>query len=246
MKKQSLFISALWLLGMLCGLAQESSLRLHFRTFSLDKSIDSILCSQGEGMLQVGVPSSSRSQVYNYRGKRTMNFFEREHLNSLKEGEVPKPVAKVTLPQNSKYLLLLFRSLDEPRDGIKYEVTAINDDPGMFKNGSMMFMNLSKVSMYFAVGKGGKDKFIIKPGELKPYALKEGFSGNLEVKVAAKKGSSFETLMHSRLFPSKLARDLYFVSPKSNPGKGHKVSIKQLRENSKYGKLMLDKAKTSG
>ncbi len=220
-------------------LAQDDSVSFKYRTYSLNGEIEAIQCGLGNGAKVLDVPNHIRSDMQKYRGSRIVRFYDPKAVSALTTGEKPSPIGEVKVSGDAKHILFLFNKQSQPDGALRYDVYAINDDPSAFSNGSMKFLNLTGHTLYFVLGAEGKENFVIKADQFKDYKLPADFTGNLPVKVAVKNKGKFVVLMHSRIFPSQKARDFYFIWPKENAGKGHKVRISQLRENASFAKQIL-------
>lgn len=206
--------------------AAENQVNIQFRAFSVTGDIGEIQCQTKKGPVQVEVPGDRRSAPIQYRGGSEIIFFRAEDQVA---GSAIVPLAKTILPKGLRNPLIIFLPR-EGEDRPPYQLKVIQDDPRDFADGMLKVMNLTPKALHINLGQAGEVNRQLKPSEILTYRLPDGFKGNVPVKIAMRRGGEMIPLMNSRVFPTKSARDIYFIWPTRREGAGHKVRISTLRE----------------
>ena len=218
--------------------AEEGHVSMQFRTFSVTKGIKGVQCLMAGGPVSIQVPGQNRSAPVQYRGPREIVFYREENQVP---GQEIVPLAKASLREGLRNPLIVFIPRREGKTkGTPYLIKVIDDDPRDFPNGMVKFMNLTNKQLKIELGQTRKVRGALEPAEVFEYRLPDYFKGNIPVKISIAYPKKMLPLMHSRIFPNKDVRDIYFIWPIYRKTAGNHVWLTTLRERGDMAKARLN------
>jgi hypothetical protein len=234
----SYWIGVLFMITLASLSAEEGHVSMQFRTFSVTNEIKGVQCLMADDSVEIQVPSQNRSAPIKYKGSREIVFYR-------KEGQVPgqpiNPLAKGLLREGLRNPLIVFIPRREGKTkGTPYLIKVIDDDPRDFPNGMVKFMNLTNKQLKIELGQTRKVRGALEPAEVFEYRLPDYFKGNIPVKISIAYPKKMLPLMHSRIFPNKDVRDIYFIWPIYRKTAGNHVWLTTLRERGDMAKARLN------
>lgn len=191
--------------------------------------------SQGKQAVVKELSSSLRSSMLDYTGPATLSIYARDaRLEKPRSGDaLPEPLARVVLPPNIKYPLVVLAP--NPAGPLPLRALVFEDDPEAFPFGSYLFINSSGQRVAASMG---KNRFIIEPGQKN---LVHNDERAYRLQLAVPKGDAGWRKVYDNFFPNwDTGRTMVFMidTPTEN---GSRVSLRTLIEN----KAVWDKSSPS-
>ena len=217
------YIAFLLMTGDILPLCAQELYSVQFRAFVIGQSIEksSVLCNEGEQTLRI--PNSRRSQVINYTGERTIQFFNQASAS----GVAGPPIASVKIPGHIQKALLIF--IEKPNAPSTYAVKAYDDSLTTLNGGSTMFVNLSRTPMTVLLGEDGKTRVKLDSWGSTVHHFEQS-SVNVRTRIATLVDDQVKKGMDTRIFPLKKFRDICFIYPNDRNQLG-RVQMRLLRES---------------
>lgn len=148
---------------------QPPTVNARFSALSFNARISDLYYFDNGNPKAISVYQSDIAGPYNYQGPPLLQFFRKGPVG-LDGKQTWIPVAKASLPLNSREMLLLFYKTSDG-DKESYEVTRMESFRGDFKVNELQIVNFSSMNVG---GKFDDKQFQLLPGKMKKFAYPSG------------------------------------------------------------------------
>ncbi len=231
-------LAALFLLLLNLTLPAQEKRNLIFRAVATDSKISEISYGAADKLIKLSIPKGYRSTAQKYTGPSAIQFYDTSAPPV--DGKFPL-VAKANIPKSISVPLLIFIPKHEANEEKtrQYHVLVISDTPKDFPSGSYKIVNLTNKSLHIALGDDGSEKFSVKPYSHYDGKITNSKTVSKRFKAYVKVDRKMKEAAHSRIFPDKESRTLFFAYPENNPKSNNLIRVSSVTETISTYKLAM-------